>query len=139
MKHLKAYSSQPTVRWTRIEMLVAAFDGVISILEQVQGPLAENEFLKQRQLLTAQQLILALYEGIDVRYGAVPENMQKLYLFVLSCIGMGPKLDLPAAMKIMRTIRSGLETIRDEANEMERRGDLIPAAQESQVLRHLIA
>jgi hypothetical protein len=120
-------------------MLVAAFDGVISILEQVQGPLAENEFLKQRQLLTAQQLILALYEGIDVRYGAVPENMQKLYLFVLSCIGMGPKLDLPAAMKIMRTIRSGLETIRDEANEMERRGDLIPAAQESQVLRHLIA
>jgi len=139
MRHLRAYSEQPSVRWTRIETLLAAFDGVIAIIEQVQGPLAEDELLKTRQLLTAQQLVLALYEGIDLRHGEVPENMQKLYLFVLSCIGMGPKLDLPAALQIMQTIRSGLLSIRDEANDLERRGDVSPVTQDAQLLRHLIA
>jgi hypothetical protein len=105
----------------------------------VQGPLAHDELLKTRQLLTAQQLVLALYEGIDLRYGTVPENMQKLYLYVLSCIGMGPKLDLPAALQIMRTVRSGLVSIRDEANEMERRGELSPVIEEARLLKHLIA
>jgi flagellin-specific chaperone FliS len=138
MKRLDAYH-QPAIRWTRIEMLLAAFDGVILCLEQVQGPLAQNERLKTQQLLTAQQLVLALYEGLDVRYGKVPENMQKLYLFVLNCIGMGPKLDLPSALKVLRTIRSGLDSIREQASAMERRGELSPATEEVQVLKHLIA
>ena len=138
MKRIDAYH-QPATRWTRIEMLLAAFDGIIRCLEQAHGPVAQNEVLRTHQLLSAQQLVLALYEGLDVRYGKIPENMQKLYLFVLSCIGMGPKLDIPAALNIMRTIRSGLNDIRDQANEMERRGDLSPAKDQTQVLRHLIA
>ena len=126
MKRLDAYA-QPAVRWTRIEMLLAAFDGTISRLQEAHDLLEQGETFKaQPLLLRSQQIVLALYQGIDLRFGQIPENMQKLYLFVLNCIGMGTKLDIPAALNILQTIRGGLESIRDQANEMERSGNLAP-------------
>lgn len=140
MKRLDAYSNQPAAPWTRIEMLLAAFDGIISRLEQAQNLVDQNEPLKaQPLLLRSQQIILALYEGLDVRYGQIPENMQKLYLFVLTCIGMGPKLDVPAALNILAKIRDGLESIRTSASEMERRGELSPVTEDPRLLRHIVA
>jgi flagellar secretion chaperone FliS len=139
MKRLDAYS-QPAAPWTRIEMLLAAFDGIISRLEQAQDLLDENDVIKaQPLLLKSQQIVLALYEGIDLRFGKIPENMQNLYLFVLTCIGMGPKLDVPAALKILRTIREGLNGIRGSAGEMERRGELSPVLEDPRMLRHIVA
>lgn len=139
MKRLDAYS-QPAAPWTRIEMLLAAFDGIISRLEQAQPLLEEDNMVAaQPLLLRSQQLVLALYEGIDLRYGQIPENMQKLYLFVLTCIGMGPKLDLPAALNVLRTIRGGLSSIRGSASEMERRGELSPVLEDPRTLRHIVA
>ena len=139
MKRLDAYA-KPSVQWTRIEMLLAAYDGTITRLEQAQTLLDQNEPLRaQPFLLTSQRLILALYEGIDLRYGEIPANMQKLYLFVLNCIGIGPKLDLPAALQILKIIQSGLQDIRATANEMERGGELSPTPEASQVLRNIVA
>lgn len=139
MKRLDAYS-QPAAPWTRIEMLLAAFDGIISRLEQAQPLLEEDNIVSaQPLLLRSQQLVLALYEGIDLRYGQIPENMQKLYLFVLTCIGMGPKLDIPAALNVLRTIRGGLSSIRGSASEMERRGELSPVLEDPRTLRHIVA
>lgn len=139
MKRLDAYS-QPAAPWTRIEMLLAAFDGIISRLEQAQSWLDENNIVQaQPLLLRSQQIVLALYEGIDLRFGQIPENMQKLYLFVLTCIGMGPNLDVPAALKVLRTIRGGLDGIRESAGEMERRGELSPVLEDPRMLRHIVA
>lgn len=139
MKRLDAYS-QPAAPWTRIEMLLAAFDGIINRLERAQALLEQDETIKaQPLLLRSQQIVLALYEGIDLRYGQIPQNMQKLYLFVLTCIGMGPKVDVPAALKILRMIRDGLESIRGSASEMERRGELSPVVEDPRLLRHIVA
>ncbi len=139
MKRFGLYS-QPVTNWTRIEMLLAAFDGTISRIERAQVLLEQNEPLQaQPLLLRAQQIVLALYEGIDLRYGQIPENMQKLYLFVLNCIGMGPKLDLPAALSVLRMIRGGLDDIRDSASEMERRGELSPVHEDPRLLRNIVA
>ena len=139
MKRLDAYS-QPAAPWTRIELLLAAFDGIISRIERAQELLDQEEMLKaQPLLLRSQQIVLALYEGIDLRYGKIPENMQKLYLFVLTCIGMGQQLDLPAALNILRMIRSGLTDIRGSASEMERRGELSPVVEDPRLLRNIVA
>jgi len=139
MKRLDAYS-QPAAPWTRIEMLLAAFDGIITRLERAQALLDQDETLKaQPLLLRSQQIVLALYEGIDLRYGQIPQNMQKLYLFVLTCIGMGPKIDVPGALKILNMIREGLESIRGSASEMERRGELSPVVEDPRLLRHIVA
>ena len=139
MKRLNAYA-QPTVHWTRIEMLLAAFDGTISRLETAQKLIEEDEMSRaQPLLLTSQRLVLALYEGIDLRYGEIPANMQKLYLFVLGCIGVGETLDLPAAIKILKIVQGGLLDIKDTANEMERRGDLAPVTEQPKLLRNIVA
>lgn len=142
MKRLDLYAqhSQPAAPWTRIEMLLAAYEGITSRLERARILLDQDETIQaQPLLLRSQQLILALYEGIDLRYGQIPENMQKLYLFVLTCIGMGPKLDLPAALEILYRIRQGLESIRGSASEMERRGELSPVLEDPRLLKHIEA
>jgi flagellin-specific chaperone FliS len=139
MKRLDAYA-QPAVQWTRIEMLLAAFEGTISRLEKAQLLLEQGEPLKAQSLLfTAQRLVLALYEGIDIRHGEIPANMQKLYLFVLGCIGVGEKLDLPAAIKILKIIQGGLLDIKETANNMERSGQLSSVTEDPRVLKHIVA
>ena len=139
MKRFDAYA-QPAAKWTRIEMLLAAFDGTISRIEKAQRLFDQNEPVKaQLSLLTAQQLVLALYEGIDIRYGEIPANMQKLYLFVLSCIGVGKQLDLSAAIKILKIIQKGLLEIKETANEMERKGKIAPTPESSQIMRNIVA
>jgi hypothetical protein len=65
--------------------------------------------------------------------------MQRLYLFVLNCIGMGQKLDVPAAINVLRVIRQGLDSIRGTAGEMERRGELSPVVEDPRLLRHIVA
>jgi hypothetical protein len=48
-------------------------------------------------------------------------------------------LDVPAALKILRTIREGLNGIRGSAGEMERRGELSPVLEDPRMLRHIVA
>ena len=139
MKRIDAYA-QPAANWTRIEMLLAAFEGTISRLNVAQSLIEQGETMRaQPLLLTSQRLGLALYEGIDVRYGEIPVNMQKLYLFVLGCIGIGAELDLPAALKVLKIIQSGLQDIKVTANAMERRGELSSVIDEPQLLKHIVA
>ena len=139
MNRLAAYA-QPAHIWTRIEMLLAAFDGTISRLEQARELLERGEqFKAQPFLLRSQRIVLELYSGIDLNHGSIPENMQNLYVYVLSCIGMGPELDLPAALGVLQNIRSGLDSIRDRANEMERSGEVAPVNEHAQLLKNIVA
>src|SRR5436305_10198110 len=134
MKRLDSYASS-SLQWTRIEMLLAAFDGTITRLESAQSFLEQGDPIKaQPLLLTAQRLILTLYEGIDLRYGEIPANMQKLYLFVLGCIGVGESLDLPAAIKVLKIIHHGLKDVKDAANEVERKGHVSSANEHPRLL-----
>jgi flagellin-specific chaperone FliS len=120
-------------------MLLAAFDGAIQRLRAAHELIAANETWKaQPSLLRAQQLVLELYSGLDLNHGAIPDNMAKLYLFVLNCIGLGPSLDIPAALEVLSTIRNGLENIRDQANHLERRGQVPHAPGKTQVLQDVL-
>ncbi len=141
MNRLAAYSqAQPAHTWTRIEMLLAAFDGAIARLEQARELLERGEqFKAQPLLLRSQRIVLELYSGLDLNHGSIPENMQNLYVYVLSCIGMGPELDLPSALGVLRNIHGGLESVRDRANEMERSGDLAPVNEHTQLLKNIVA
>jgi flagellin-specific chaperone FliS len=117
-------------------MLLAAFDGVMQRLRSAQELLAANEtWQAQPLLLRAQRIVLELYSGLDLQHGDVPDNMGKLYLFVLHCIGMGESLNLPAALDVLNIIRDGLNGIRDSANELEHRGQVPQAPHQSHILR----
>ncbi len=141
MKPLETYRhDQRTPNWTRVEMLLAAFDGVIQRLQAAEQHLAQNENLKaQPYLLRAQRLVLELYSGLDLRHGSVPENMRQLYLFVLNNIGLGTSLNLPAAIEILLIIRESLEGIRNSANHLERSGAVPHAPFQNHVLHDALA
>lgn len=135
MRRLDAYQQQAP-NWTRIEMLLAAFDGVIQRLTTAQELIAANETWKaQPYLLRAQRIVLELYSGLDLRHGEVPDNMGKLYLFVLQCIGMGKSLNVPAALDVLGTVRDGLNDVRDAANELELRGQVPHTPHQTQILQ----
>lgn len=138
MRRLDAYQ-QPAPNWTRIEMLLAAFDGVIQRLQAAQELIvANNSWKAQPLLLRAQRIVLELYSGLDLRHGEVPNNMGKLYLFVLHCIGLGESLNLPAAIEVLGIIRQGLNDIRETAKDLERRGQVPQAPSETHVLQNVV-
>ncbi len=135
MKRLNAYQQQ-LPNWTRIEMLLAAYDGLMSRLRNAQEHIErENTWKAQPDLLRSQRLVLELYSGLDLRHGQIPDNMRNLYLFVLNCIGMGEKLNVPAAIDVLTIIRDGLERIRPEANRLEHRGEISQAPAQLPVLQ----
>ncbi len=117
-------------------MLLAAFDGVIQRLTAAQELIAANETWKaQPLLLRSQRIVLELYSGLDLRLGDVPDNMGKLYLFVLNCIGMGESLNVPSALDVLGIVRDGLNDVRDMAIELEHRGQLPQAPHQTHVLQ----
>lgn len=135
MKRLDAYEQQ-SPSWTRVEMLLAAFDGVIERLRLAQELVTAGQNWKaQPYLLRAQRIVLELYSGLDLRHGEVPDNMGKLYLFVLHSIGMGETLNIPAALDVLNIIYDGLNSIRDTANELERRGQVPHAPVQARILQ----
>lgn len=135
MRRLDAYQQQ-SPNWTRIEMLLAAFDGVIERLKSAQEFIAANENWKaQPLLLRAQRIVLELYSGLDLRHGDIPNNMSKLYLFVLNCIGMGKSLNVSAALDVLSIVRDGLSGIRENANELEHRGQVPHAPCQTHILQ----
>jgi len=123
MNAYKAYQQQDTPNWTRIDMLIAAFDGVTSRVKKAADHLRRQEDLKAQVLLVrAQRIVCELYAGLNIEHGDIPKNMRRIYLFVLSRIGLGESLDLEAAVDAMTTIRAGLADIREDAIRMERTG-----------------
>lgn len=135
MRRLDAYQQQ-SPNWTRIEMLLAAFEGVIQRLTAAQELITSNETWKaQPLLLRSQRIVLELYSGLDLRHGDVPDNMGKLYLFVLHCIGIGESLNVPAALDVLCIIRDGLNSVRDSANDLEQRGQIPHAPHQTCVLQ----
>ena len=135
MKRLDAYERQPP-NWTRVEMLMAAFDGVIQRLRNAQELVANDQLWKaQPLLLRAQRIVLELYSGLDLRQGAVPVNMSQLYLFVLHSIGMGESLNISAALDVLGIIRDGLSGIHDSANDLEHRGQVPHTPFQTRVLQ----
>lgn len=139
MRRIDAYT-QATPPMTRIELLVAAFDGIVTRIQQADDLMKRGQRIKADMLLCrAQRIVLELYSGVDIRYGEIPMNMKKLYLYVLGCIGMGRELDIPGAVSILGSIREGLQSIRDKAIDLERLGEITPLSNEARVLHNIVA
>lgn len=121
MRSYNAYQ-QAAPNWTRMDMLIAAFDGTISRLEKAATILKTDSESTQAQLLLlrSQRLVCELYAGLNLSYGEIPKNMKQIYLFVLNSIGLGEKLQIEGAVQVLRIIREALGAIRVEANELEK-------------------
>lgn len=123
----ETYQRQRTVGWTRIDLLLALYDGAIERLEQAGDALArKDDSAAAPLLLRAQRIVVELIAGLDLRYGEIPRNLQQLYAFVLHAIAVRSERQIGDALIVMRTLRDGLVEIRSEALSLERSGAVAP-------------
>lgn len=138
MQGFEVYRQQ-SAAWTRIDMLLAAYDGTITRLEQALELIASEKVEKAQTLVVrAQRIVLELYAGIDVSHGEIPANMQRLYIYVLHCLNSGKAEEIESAIDVLKKIREGLREIRPKAIELERSGVVQPVDHDPQVLLQAI-
>ncbi len=122
--------------WTRIEMLLALYNGALERLDQAEAALKTGNKKTAIPLMARTQLIVsALAAG--VRPGPNQEmttNMLRLYDFVVRQLTEPELQRIIDARKILRNLRQGFEAIREEANHLERTGQIPPAEQMQLIL-----
>jgi flagellar biosynthetic protein FliS len=127
--YAKYQRTEPSTGWTRIELLLALYDGALERLDRAEAALKAGNTNAATGLLSRIQLIVS-----ELAAGVVLEgneeagtNMLRLYEYVTHEL-RSPRVEgIANARKVLRTLREGFEAIRGEANELERSGKLAPA------------
>lgn len=112
---------------TRIELLLALYDGAISRMNQAIECLRTGDRFQAVTLMSKTQLIVtALAAGVKIEVDPeMGSNYLRLYEFVTHLLTQPEIRRLRDALKVMETLREGFESIRDEAIAMERRGEFV--------------
>jgi flagellar protein FliS len=127
-------ASVPTA--TRIDLLLAMYDGAIERIAEAMNCLNEGNKRKAvPHLVRAELIVASLASG--VRTNIAPEmsvNMLRLYEFVVYKLSQVELSALSSALKVLNNLREGFEKIRPEARELERTGK-IPSIESANALR----
>lgn len=139
MSPYEKYRTQITTGWTRIDMLLALYDGAVRCLERgitaaPAQPGATSQALPATNVLEAQNLILALLEGLDDSVGEPVPSIRRLLLFCLDRVQTRSPSSWSEAHHILNTLRDGFRHIADEARTMELQGQLPPLPSGTSVL-----
>jgi flagellar secretion chaperone FliS len=128
MEPRDAYRQQYSPGWTRVDMLLAMFDGAIERLEMAAASLRQGDRVTALRLLTrAEVIVCELAAGVDLDYAHAREFL-RLYGIVSRAIALATLADTVGALGILRAMREGLSDLREEASRLERDGVLPPAA-----------
>jgi flagellin-specific chaperone FliS len=134
MNAFRAYQ-QRNPGWTRADMLLALYQGAIERLDNASSALARGATDEVTPLLAkAQLIVLELAAGVDPSVAPAGSNVPRLCEFVLHSIRSGTPEAIASAVRILRILKDGFESIRDEANTLERSGAIPPAGQTALVL-----
>jgi flagellar secretion chaperone FliS len=127
MNPLLKYKQQQVPSWTRIDMLLALYDGAIDRMEKGIAAIKRNEPRSAKPFLFRSVLIVnELANGLDFKYGELPLNHLRLYEFVTRSLDSMELDKVEAALGVMRVLREGLRGIQAEATELERSGQIPP-------------
>jgi flagellin-specific chaperone FliS len=134
MNPYRAYQQQAYSAWLRIDMLLALYDGAISKFEAARMALSKKDAAGARKHLEEARLVLAgLVSAVDPGQGEMAAQFLRLYEFVHHAIGVGDAPSVEGALRVLRSLREGLEAIRPEAAELERSGQVPPAGAQPSV------
>jgi flagellin-specific chaperone FliS len=121
------YRQQQALAWSRIDMLLALYQGAIDRLETALAALRRGEHAAARvPLLRAQRIVAELLAGIDPQHGTIAQSLTQLCIYVIEAINRGAAEAIESAIGVLRTIAEGLSAIRNEARELERSGAIPP-------------
>ena len=124
---LKAYGSQKATGWTRIEMLLAIYDGAIKRIGYARESLsAGNASEAEHYRLGAQRLVLQLISGIDLQFGDLASQIHGLCVHVASVLSNSDEESLAHCSEVLQTLREGFAGIKEEAVTLESDGEIPP-------------
>jgi len=126
MNPYAAYQLERPFATSRIDLLLALYDGAIDRLENAIQLLQAGDVHGARTRLTWCQLMIAELAA-GVRLDVVPdigENVLRLYEFVSYQLSQCEIAGLTGALKVLEHLREGFEAIRAESIEMERTGKI---------------
>ncbi len=127
MNPYATYQRQTTPTWTRIDMLLALFDGGIERCEQALAAMDRQDHRTAKNLLVkARLIVLGLASGVVADGDPVTTTFLQLYEYAQHALGQGSVEDVQGALKVLRILREGFQKIRAEAVELERRGVIPP-------------
>jgi flagellin-specific chaperone FliS len=129
MTPLRTYSQQQgAAGWTRIDMLLALYDGLIDRLRQAVTALEANDAgTAGPMLMRAQTLVMELLAGVNPEAGdPSSRDLLRLYDFIANAIAQGDRRQLESAIRVLVTLREGFQGIRAEAAQLERDGVIPP-------------
>jgi len=131
------YQRQSTPSWTRIDMLLALFDGGVERCEQALAALERQDQRAAKKLLVkARLIVLGLASGVIPDGDPVSTLILQLYEYAQHSLGQGKVEDVRGALGVLRTLREGYRKIRPEAVALER-GGLIPPIDDAPAVRVL--
>jgi flagellin-specific chaperone FliS len=126
MNPRNAYQQTYSSGWTRADMLLALFEGACQRLELAATALRRNDQMSAARLLTRAELIVyALAGSVDPDYG-LADQVRRLYSLATQAITAVTPEGTETALRILRSLREGVERNRDEAVRLEREGVLPP-------------
>jgi flagellar secretion chaperone FliS len=134
--YAKYRQSEPVVGMTRIEVLLALYDGALARLDKAAQALTNGDipvatpYLAKTQLIVS-ELAAGVRLDVDEQMGV---NMLRLYEFVVDAIKTPRLENVKSAISILTTVREGFEAIKDEANKLEKGGDLVASNRLQMVL-----
>lgn len=137
MTGLKAYTQQQQVTsWSRIDVLLALYDGAIDRVERALAALRSGDAPGAARLLArAQAIVLELAAGVVPEAGDPSSvNLLRLYEFFARALAGGDSATLESVLKSLTTLREGFRSIRPEAVRLERSGEIPPLDGPQQVL-----
>ncbi|HTU19773.1 MAG TPA: flagellar export chaperone FliS [Gemmataceae bacterium] len=135
MNPYAAYQRQSAPAWTRIDMLLALFDGGVERCEQALAALERQDPLAAKKLLVkARLIVLGLASGVIADGDPLSTLKLQLYEYAQHSLEQGSVEDVRGALGVLRTLREGYQKIRPEAADLERRG-MIPPINSTSILR----
>ena len=124
MNPYQIYQQQQITSATQIDLLLMLYDKAIGHLKQAQEALAQQDLLTATpRLLEAQLIVYALATGIDLQYGEIPQNVFRLYEYVLHCLSRGEAKKVQDALRVLTILREGLTEIQQQARSLEWSGE----------------
>lgn len=122
---LKAYGAQRAISWTRIDMLLAIYDGAIDRIAKARTALESGRHEEvEEHRAAAQKLVIQLVAGIDLQYGETVERIHQLCVHVTTQLSTPTVESFAHCSEILSTLREGFQGIREEAIRMEADGEI---------------
>jgi len=127
MNPYRAYQQNRAAGQTRIDIILSLYDQVIGRVQKAIAATDRHDPAAVKHQLAACSLgVGGLANALSTNGGEMAVNFLRLYDFVVRCLEEGTASRLKAALDTLQTLRDGFATIRPQAVEMERAGEIPP-------------